>query len=200
MKRLILFWIITTLLPLAVSAEKVLALMPGIIYLSNGEVSEVCGSKRVAIPFKHRDLLVLDQAYTHNQKIGRRINPADVDSVVMWNVSSPDYRHTIRYLKDLGWCWQREKAPGLTLYAFCPKGYFIAGNGGMWCRGKNVAIVDKDGTLHRFPKTDKKSNDSFRRQVAALVEDDPELAQKILSSRLRRDKTLRMLALYEPCK
>ncbi|MCI9606948.1 MAG: hypothetical protein HFJ94_02085 [Muribaculaceae bacterium] len=192
--------LLTALVPLTLSAEKVLALMPGIIYFKDGSVEELVDSSRIAIPQKQKDLLILDHAYTHRQNIGRRISPEDVDSVVIWSVTSPERRHTLCYFKESGWCWLLDKANGLMVCAFSPKGYHISGNGGMWCRGKCDGIVYKEGTPHRFSKLTKQSNESFRRKVAALVADDPELARQIMSGRMRRDKTLRMLAGYNPGK
>lgn len=65
-------------------------------------------------------------------------------------------------------------------------------------RGKYIMLADKEGVLHKFTKPTKSANDSFRRQVAALVADDQALVQQIMASRYRRDKTLRMLRLYSP--
>lgn len=124
--------IAATILPATASAEKLLALMCGKIYFTDGEVKEVCDSDRISVPQHRKDLLVIENAYTSRQKIAQRIAPESVDSVVLWNTTSPAHPHTIVYISGYGWCWQVDKTPSIALYAFCTKGYYIGGNGGMW--------------------------------------------------------------------
>ncbi len=189
---------LSALMPENAAAEKLLGLMCGKVYLSGGDVVELNDSYRIAMPVKKKQLCLVENAYSSRQKVSQRISPETVDSIVLWNATSPAHTHTLRYIPEFGWCWQLEKATGIAVYAFSPKGYHISGNGGMWTRGKSIMIVDRNGTLHRFSDHSKNANDKFRQQVADMVKDDPVLVSKIVSSRYRRDKTLRMLGLYNP--
>ncbi len=81
---------------------------------------------------------------------------------------------------------------------FSPKGYYLAGNGGMSAGNNAVMLVNKNGEIYQFEKTSKMADDTFRRQVASFVADDPQLQQEILGSRATRTVTLRMLGKYHP--
>lgn len=155
-------------------------------------------SLRIKIPKKHDAVVLVENAYTKRVRKGLSIAPADVDSIEVWMPTAPTVRHTIVYFPPYGWCWQLENTPGLCVYAFCKKGYRLWGNGGIQPCGKYILLVVKKGAVTEFSKTWKKADNSFRRKVAALVADDPVLAAEILKSRTRRDKTIRMLRLYNP--
>ncbi len=141
---------LSALMPENAAAEKLLGLMCGKVYLSGGDVVELNDSDRIAMPVKKKQLCLVENAYSSRQKVSQRISPETVDSIVLWNATSPGHTHTLRYIPEFGWCWQLEKATGIAVYAFSPKGYHISGNGGMWTRGKSIMIVDRNGTLHRF--------------------------------------------------
>ena len=183
---------------LQLRAEKIRAMMEGTVYLSGGDTMEMRDSSRIAIPMKKKPLMIMEHAYTARQKVADRVEPTRVDSVVLWNSLAPQRRHTLCYLPDYGWCWILERGPRIRVYAFAPKGYYIGGNGGMWYMGKGCILVEKDGTITRFDKTNKASDRKFRERIAAMVADDPALVERLLSSNRRRDKALRMMSLYDP--
>lgn len=167
------------------------------IYTESG-VTEAADSVRIRIPKKHEAVIPVSGAYTKNQKKEETIGAGRTDSVVVWMPTSPEFRHTLIYYEPYGWCWQLEKNSHIALYACCSNGYRLWGNGGMSPCGKYILIAVKNGIATEFKKTHKRADDKFRRRVAALVADDPVLSSMILESRTRRDKTLRMLGLYNP--
>lgn len=181
-----------------IHAEKILAMMDGIVYLAGGDSMAMRDSSRIAIPMKKKPLVILEHAYTARQKVVERVEPERVDSVVLWNTLAPARRHAMCYLPDYGWCWILERGPRISVYAFAPKGYHIAGNGGMWYIGKGCILVEKGGIITRFDKTAKSADRKFRERLAAMVADDAALAERLLTTLQRRDKALRMLSLYNP--
>ncbi|MDE5942141.1 MAG: hypothetical protein K2H14_08530 [Muribaculaceae bacterium] len=181
------------------SATKVVQRVCGRVYLKTGRVIEVSDSNRIGTPHKKNGrLVVIENALTHRAKEIEVFSGAEVDSVQMWQRTRADRVRTIVYHPDYGWCWKIESAGDITVYAFSSDGYFLAGNGGMNARGKLSLLVDKGGTVYEFDKTDKMADDAFRRQVAAFVADDPQLARKIAESRKSRSVTIRMLGGYNP--
>lgn len=167
------------------------------IYTGSEEIIAT-DSIRIKIPRKHENIVLINDAYTKHAQKGRQIAVDAIDSLVVWMPTSPDVRHTIVYFKPYGWCWLLEKTPRITVFVFCKNGYRMWGNGGIQACGKYILLVVKDGSVTEFKKTWKMSDDSFRRKVADLVADDPVLGAEIIKSRTRRDKTLRMLRLYNP--
>ena len=167
------------------------------IYTESG-MTEAADSVRIRIPKKHEAVIPISGAYTKNQKKEETITAGQTDSVVVWMPTSPEFRHTLIYYEPYGWCWQLEKNSHIALYAYCSNGYRLWGNGGMSPCGKYILVAVKNGVVTEFKKTHKRADDKFRRRVAALVADDPVLSSMILESRTRRDKTLRMLGLYNP--
>lgn len=139
-------------------AEKIRAMMEGIVYLSGGDSVSMCDSCRIAIPMKKKPLVILEHAYTARKKVVERVEPERVDSVVLWNTLASARRHAMCYLSDYGWCWILERGPRISVYAFAPKGYHIAGNGGMWYIGKGCILVEKGDTITRFDKTTKSAD------------------------------------------
>lgn len=168
------------------------------IHLSSGEVMTCTDSIRIEMPQGKKQLRVIANPYTARQKCTESLDPALVDSIVIWNSTTPDAHHTLAFLPDYGWCWQLDRGKGICIYAFSPKGYHLAGNGGMWTVKKSSVIVVKNGVATLFTNTSKPSNAGFRKKVAAMIPEDPMLARMIENATGRRDKILRMLAAYSP--
>ncbi|MBD5233242.1 MAG: hypothetical protein HDS65_03585 [Bacteroidales bacterium] len=168
----------------------------GRAYLQSGETVIAEGENRIVIPKKKEKLLINEKAYTHESKIGRKIDPLEIDSVVVWSPSAPERPHTLRFIPDYGWCWQLESGPRISIYAYSPKGYYFGGNGGGWVRGKGRLILVKDGVAYDCGRHDKNINNALRRKLAPLVADDPKLSEYILNVKGRRDKKLRVLSTY----
>ncbi len=69
----------------------------------------------------------------------------------------------------------------------------------MGVRDKHSMLIMKNGTvIAKFDKTDKNSDDKFRKKLITMVADDAVLTDMIATSRGRRDKLLRLLSLYTP--
>ena len=199
-RRLILHIISVCFLAIACHAAAPRNLMDGKIYLSSDSDITSDDSIRIEIPVKHKPLRIVVNPYSAGQKVLRKLNPEEVDSLTLWNPTAPDRHHTFRYLSRYGWCWLLEQGDIISVYAFSPKGYTIAGNGGMWARKKLDVIVKKGDVTYIFSKTDKRVDNKFKKKIAAIVADDAELVSRIMQSSSRRDKMLRMLSLYSPDK
>lgn len=167
------------------------------IYSKSGVITNT-DSIGIKLPKKHEPITLIENVYTKRAKKGRKIEAEEVDSLVAWMRSSPEFRHTFINLSPYGWCWQLERNPLISLYVYSKKGYRIWGNGGAQACGKYILVIVKDGVRTEFKNTHKSANDKFRRELADMVSDDPVLSEMILQSRTRRDKTLRMLSLYNP--
>ena len=80
---------LSALMPENAAAEKLLGLMCGKVYLSGGDVVELNDSDRIAMPVKKKQLCLVVNAYSSRQKVSQRISPETVDSIVLWNATSP---------------------------------------------------------------------------------------------------------------
>ncbi len=189
--------LISVLCPAPAWAEKLGTLVNGCVYLSDGDSVVADNGRCIAMPSKKKKLVIVENAHSAEQKVAERIAPSLIDSVRVWKSTAPGRPHSLHFLAGHGWAWLLENNSFLRVYAFSPKGYFISGKGGMWPIDKSVLIVVKDGQEHEFGRPDKQADDSFRAKVAALAEGDEALAEQILASRYRRDKTLRMLKMYK---
>jgi hypothetical protein len=181
------------------TAAKVAQQLCGRVFLKSGETIATDDSTRIGTPNKkHGKMVIIENAFSHRAKDARFIEGAETDSVQLWSRTRTDRVRTLIYEPDYGWCWLLEKAPGLAVCVFSPKGYYLAGNGGMSAGNNAVMLVNKNGEIYQFEKTSKMADDTFRRQVASFVADDPQLQQEILGSRATRTVTLRMLGKYHP--
>lgn len=194
--NLLLVILIGVLFPASLTAKG--QLVEGNVYLSSGKIVEAHDSIRISLPVKKKKLRIFRNAYTARQKMMEEIVPTTVDSLVVWSSTSVERHHTLCYVGKYGWAWQLDNGPHIRVYCFSPKGYYVAGNGGMWYRVKSVVIIDKNGELFVFKKPDKRANDKFIKQVTSLVADDPSLVAKLNEAYGSREKILRMLSLYSP--
>ncbi|MDE7450502.1 MAG: hypothetical protein K2M72_09875 [Paramuribaculum sp.] len=199
-KRIILHVISVCFLAIACRAASPRNLMDGRLYLSSDSVITSNDTVGIEVPVKRKPLRIVANPYTARQKVIRKIAPDQVDSLTLWNRTASDRHHTFRYLSRYGWCWLLNRGEVISVYAYSPKGYIIAGNGGMWARKKLDVIVKKGDNTYVFSKTGKHADKKFKKQVAAIVADDAELVSRIMQSSSRRDKILRMLSLYSPDK
>ncbi len=175
--------------PFRANAEKVLQMVPAKVFLSSDDTLCTAGALHIGIPRGDKPLQVMEGAYTRSQRIAEHIDPATVDSISLWARTAPERKHTL----------QLDKGKAITVLAFCKKGYRIGGNGGMGVRDKHSMLIMKNGTvIAKFDKTDKNSDDKFRKKLITMVADDAVLTDMIATSRGRRDKLLRLLSLYTP--
>lgn len=168
----------------------------GRVYLCSGDTIAADGDTRIGVPSKSKKLEIIEHAYTKAAKVSRRIATEEVDSVVLWTTTAPERPRTFRFVKDYGWCWRLEWNSWLTVYCHSPKGYYFAGNGGLWLRGKGSILVLKDGRTYNLGRYDKKLSAKARRQAMELVADDAALSAYLNSAHGRADKVLRSLGKY----
>lgn len=179
-------------------AKKIYPAVYGRIYLSSGDSIVAGDTLHVIMPKKHKKLEIIDNAYTTNNSIQSRIDPETIDSVVIWSSTAPERTHTFRYIRKLGWCFEAEQNPYISVYCYAKKGYYCAGNGGIWMRGKSEMFIIKDGKIYKFGKPNKKVNQKMRSRLELLLADDPALTEYIKTAKGRCDKVLRSLKLYNP--
>ena len=181
-------------------AKKIHTAQYGRIYLTSGDSIIADGDLRIGIPTRKKKLEIIENAYTRESRIKNRIDPESVDSVVIWQPTAPANQHTFRFIKEYGWCFQAEKTPFVYVYCYAPKGYYFAGNGGIWMYGKSNAFIVKDRKIYNFGQPHKTINDKIRAKLKEIVSDDPEYANYIMTAKGRRDKILRSLVNYNPRK
>lgn len=180
------------------SAKKIYSAECGRVYLQSGDSIVADGDLRVRVPKKCKRLEIIDNAYTNNNFIKSRIEPEEVDSVVIWSASAPERPHTFRFIKNVGWCFETEITPYISVYCYSPKGYYCSGNGGLWMRGKSKMLVIKDDKIYDFGQPQKRFDKKTIRRLAALVADDPQYLAHLKKLHGRRDKALRSLKMYCP--
>lgn len=181
-------------------AKKIYNGVCGSVYLNSGDSIIADGNQLIKIPVKNKKLEIIENAYTHNNKIEKRLDPGTVDSVILWPKTTPERPHTFMYIKGRGWCWQAERSPYLSVYCYSPKGYSISGNGGLWMKGKSKMLVIKNGKEYDFGEPQKKCDKKMRAMLENILADDPNFIGTIANAKGRRDKVLRSLVLYNPNK
>ncbi len=195
---LLVFALSATALSAPANAKKIFSGVCGRVYLSSGDSIVTNDVMRITIPMKSDKVGIIENAYTSDNKIEKRIDPEAIDSVVLWPVTSPQRHHTFIFIKKYGWCFRAEHSPSISVYCFSPKGYGISGNGGLWLRGKGKMLVFKDGKEYDFGSPYKNLNKKIRATLENLVADDPQLLEYIKKAKGRRDKVLRSLVMYNP--
>ena len=180
------------------SAKKIYYAECGRVYLRSGDSIIADGDQRVRVPIKFKRLEIIDNAYTNSNYIKTRIEPEEVDSVVIWSASAPEHPHTFRFIKKIGWCFETERTPYISVYCYSPKGYFCTGNGGLWMRGKSKMLVIKDDKIYDFGQPHKRCDKKTIRRLETLVDDDPQYLAHLKKFYGRRDKMLRSLRMYRP--
>lgn len=179
-------------------AKKIYPTVCGCVYLHSGDSIMANDSLRVKIPKKRNKLELIDNAYTHSNKIQTKLKPEDTDSVVIWSSTATERKHTLKYIPDFGWCFEAERTPYVSVYCYASKGYHCSGNGGFWMYGKCKMFIIKDGEIYKFGEPHKWVDKKMRARLAALVADDVQYAEFIKSAKGRRDKVLRSLSKYNP--
>ncbi len=179
-------------------AKKIHAGLCGTVYLASGDSISANGELRVSIPNKKKKVEIIRNAYTHSSEVESRIDPSDIDSLVVWSASAPKYPHVFRYIKEYGWCYQAERSPFLSVLCFAPKGYYCSGNGGVWMNGNSKMLLIKHGSVYDFGQPKKKVNKRIVNQLKFIVGDDPDCLEYLNSARGRRDKVIRSLIMYIP--
>lgn len=182
-------------------AKKIYTANPGCVFLSTGDSIVADGNMKISDALKKKKKLeLIENPYTKQNRVRRRISPTDIDSVRIWSPSAPEHTHKLVYIPRYGWCWEAEHGPHICVYGYSPKGYHLSGNGGLWLRNKGKIFIIKDGRIYDFGAPDGKINSKMRKELEALVADDPYCLQYVREAKGRRDKILRSLVLYSPAK
>lgn len=170
-------------------------LVEGTVYFAGDSTLDIRGERRMAIPRGRKSVEIVDCAYTRQARVCRKIEAGALDSVTVWIPTAPERRHRVANLPDYGWCLHLGGDEQLSVLAYCKKGYRVAGNGGIWCRGKFVVLIKTPDGIKCYDNPGKMANGKFREEVAAYAAHDSALRQLILDSRTTRLKTIRMLEL-----
>lgn len=181
-----------------IHARKIHTSMYGRIYLSSGDSIIADGELRVGVPTKKKKLELIEKAYTKDSRVKSRLDPAEIDSVVIWVPTAPERTHSFRFVEGYGWCYEAERTPYVSVYCFAPKGYRLAGNGGIWMLGKSKMLVVKGKETFEFGKPSAMLSNKMRKKLKAIVSDDPYYCDFVMAAKGRSDKILRSLKMYKP--
>lgn len=165
----------------------------GRIYMKNGSVIECTEKDRIKLPKRSGDAVSLRNAY---------------DSIIARHPATPEHVHKFVPSESFGWLWIYFETPVICVGVYSAKGYGIGTNGGILIlqrqrllfHSKTAYCLKKAGDedFVTVGKASGKANNRFREKVAEYVRDDPKMADAILNSKTRRDKTLLMLENYQP--
>ena len=184
-------------------------LVKGRVYLKNGTVVECTGNDRIELPKRSGRLKIWRDAFLKT-KDKEWIEPEEVDSIVCWHVRTPEHPRRFVYAERPGWMWVYFATPHIQTCIYGKKGYGIDTNGGIqvWQR---IRIFSRSRVAYFLRRrgeevwqdmggVNRRSKERFRERIAQYVEDDPELAQRVLRSSVGRAKTVLMLKDYCPIK
>ncbi len=179
----------------------------GKVFLKNGTVVECTGNDRIELPKRSGRLKIWRDAFLKT-KDKEWIEPEEVDSIVCWHVRTPEHPRRFVYAERPGWMWVYFATLHIQTCIYGKKGYGIDTNGGIqvWQRRRvfsqsRVAYFLRKRGEERWQDMggiNRRSKDRFRERIAQYVEDDPELARRILQSSIGRAKTVLMLRDYCP--
>ncbi|WP_303916193.1 hypothetical protein [Bacteroides mediterraneensis] len=179
----------------------------GRIYMKNGSVIECTEKDRIKLPKRLGDAVFLRNAYRKNE-VRERFKADQIDSIIAWNPATPEHIRKFVPSESLGWLWIYFETPQISVGVYSAKGYGIGTNGGILIlqrrrllfHSKTAYCLKKagDDDFVAVGKAAGKANNTFREKVAEYVSDDPDMADAILHSKTRRDKTLLMLENYKP--
>lgn len=199
-------WLICLFLA-SVSTVNAASFVLGRIYMKNGAVIECAETDRIRLPKRSGDAVFLRNAYRKNE-VKERFKADQIDSIIAWNPATPEHIRKFVPSESLGWLWIYFETPQISVGVYSAKGYGIGANGGIWIlqrqrllfHSKTAFCLKKTGEDDFVPvgKISGKANNRFREKVATYVSDDPKMADAILHSKTRRDKTLLMLENYKP--
>lgn len=178
----------------------------GLIYMKNGSVIECSETDRIRLPKRSGDAIFIRNAYRKNE-VKERFKADQIDSIIAWHPATPEHIRKFVPSESLGWLWIYFETPQISVGGYSAKGYGIGANGGIQIlrkqrllfHSKTAFCLKKTGEDDFVPvgKISGKANNKFRKKVAEYVSDDPNIADAILNSKTRRDKTLLMLENYK---
>ena len=179
----------------------------GRIYLKDGTVIECAEDDRIRLPRRSGNAKFLKNAYT-DEKEKQKFGACEIDSIVVWSPDTPEHIRKFIPSEKPGWLWVYFETPEVCVCVYSSKGYGVGSNGGIevyeWrgyiFRSRTAYCLRRHGEkeFETIGTTVGRSSARFRKRLAAYVSDDPDLAEMILESRGRRDKTVLMLKSYIP--
>lgn len=191
----------------SISAVNASSFVLGRIYMKSGAVIECAETDRIRLPKRSGDAVFLRNAYRKNE-VRERFKADQIDSIIARHPATPKHVHRFVPSESLGWLWIYFETPQISVGVYSAKGYGIGANGGIWIlqrqrllfHSKTAFCLKKTGEddFVAVGKASGKANNRFREKVATYVSDDPKMADAILHSKTRRDKTLLMLENYKP--
>lgn len=189
-----------------VSVANAASFVTGRIYLKNGSVIECSVNDRIKLPKRSGKTVLLRNAY-RKEEVRESFKVDQVDSIIAWHPATQEHVRKFVPSESLGWLWIYFETPQISVGVYSAKGYGIATNGGirilqkrrLLFHSKTAFCLKKKGEddFVQVGKVSDKANNKFRKEVAEYVSDDPDMADAILNSKTRRDKTLLMLWNYK---
>lgn len=164
-------------------SAKIRQLLPGEIFLANGQVERFEGGKLLSAPHAKDPMLIVVNPYSKNQEKIAEYAPADIDSIVVWPRSNSAVRLTFVFLKKYGWAMKIDQSQKYDVYQFASKGYGLLGSTCRWFYGDSKLLVGdggKDGKFGEIKAPSETSPEKFTKQIAKLCPDDEPLQQRLL--------------------
>lgn len=178
----------------------------GRIYLKDGRVLECADGDRIRLPKRSGKAIFLKNAYTDLEE-KEKFSAGQIDSIVAWHPATPEHVRKFVPSETPGWLWVYFETPKVCVCIYSEKGYGIGANGGIevlqWqgliFRSRTAYCLRRaeEETFEVIGSANGISSEGFRRKLAEFVGDNPDLAERILESRGRRDKTVMMLEDYQ---
>lgn len=191
----------------SISAAWASPFVHGRIYLKDGTVIECGEDDRIRLPKRSGKARFLHNAYTR-EKERTVYSAAEIDSILAWHPATPEHVRKFVPSDRPGWMWVYFETPEVRVCVYSVKGYGVGANGGievrLWSglifRSRTAYCLRRTGEerYEVIGTTEGRSSGRFRRRLAEYVGDDPVLAERILESRGRRDRTVLMLRDYRP--
>lgn len=190
----------------AICSAKASSYVHGRIYLRDGRVIECADGDRIRLPKRSGKAIFLKNAYTDLEE-KEKFSAGQIDSIVAWHPATPEHVRKFVPSETPGWLWVYFETPKVCVCIYSEKGYGIGANGGIevlqWqgliFRSRTAYCLRRAGeeTFEVIGSANGISSEGFRRKLAEFVGDNPDLAERILESRGRRDKTVMMLEDYQ---
>ena len=194
---------------LTISIVQASSLVCGRIYLKGGTIIECSKEDRLKLPRRSRSTIFMQNAYSKDE-VRKTFKITQIDSIIAWHPATPEHLRKFIPSKRFGWLWIYFETPQICVGVYSTKGYGIDTNGGIQIMQRKGFIFRSKATyclkkmeaedFESVGKINGKANGKFRNKVAEYVNDDPNLAETILYSKTKRDKTILILQSYKSSK
>lgn len=190
---------------LTISMVQASSFVCGRIYLKGGTIIECSKEDRLKLPKRSKSTIFMQNAYSKDE-VRKTFKISQIDSIIAWHPATPEHLRKFIPSERFGWLWIYFETPQICVGVYSAKGYGIDTNGGIQImqrkgfifRSKATYCLKKKGEedFESVGKINGKANGKFRKKVAEYVNDDPNMAETILNSKTKRDKTILMLQSY----